>query len=143
MRIFFLVAAAALFLTGCETVSTNPYRWQYAQGHETVCLITSETNAVFIPVLRQALEDKGLIVMEPGVASCAKRLTFSSQFGGWSGIDLQKAQLVLEDAATQTHLIVESTSPAAPLETPVQDGEALIRRLVDRLFPEPSPWNPD
>ena len=138
MKKILVTAAAALMLSGCQSVPHNPYSWQYAAGRETVCLETDAgTDVAFTIPLRQALADKGVTVVESASAGCTKRLAFSAQTGGWSGAEIRKAQLVLTD------IPVENTVSGGMLDTPAGDATTMIRTLVDRMFPDPKPWNPD
>ena len=93
MKKILVTAAAAMMLSGCQSVPHNPYSWQYAAGRETVCLETDAgTDVAFTIPLRQALADKGVTVVESASAGCTKRLAFSAQTGGWSGAEIRKAQ---------------------------------------------------
>lgn len=152
MKKILVTAAAALMLSGCQSVPHNPYSWQYAAGRETVCLETDAcTDVAFTIPLRQALADKGVTVVESASAGCTKRLAFSAQTGGWSGAEIRKAQLVLTDIpadgamapVTGYRVTVENTVSGGMLDTPAGDATTMIRTLVDRMFPDPKPWNPD
>lgn len=152
MKKILVTAAAALMLSGCQSVPHNPYSWQYAAGRETVCLETDAgTDVAFTIPLRQALADKGVTVVESASAGCTKRLAFSAQTGGWGGAEIRKAQLVLTDIpadgamapVTGYRVTVENTVSGGMLDTPAGDATTMIRTLVDRMFPDPKPWNPD
>ena len=153
MQKILFMTVAALVLTGCQTTTHNPYRWQYAGDKQTVCLEMNEGTEVSLMIpLRQALADKGIKVVSddaPGV--CAKRLLFSAEMGGWSGADVKKAQLVLTEVSeegamapvTGYRVTMENTAESGALDAPASDSASVIRTLVDRMLPDPKPWNPD
>ncbi len=153
MHKFLYGAAAALMLAGCQSTTTNPYSWHYAAGEETVCLETEDATDVSLTLpLRQALQDKGVTVVEPGAGvNCTKKLLFSARMGGWSGSEIKKAQLVLTDMrvdggmapVTGYRVTMENTVTSGDLGSPAADSTTVIRTLVDRMFPDPVPWNPD
>lgn len=153
MHKFLLTAAAALVLAGCQSTPSDPYRWHYAAARETVCLETEEATDVALTLpLRQALQDKGVTVVEPAEGvHCTKKLLFSAKMGGWSGAEIRRAQLVLTDMpadggmapVTGYRVTMENTVTSGDLGSPAADSTTVIRTLVDRMFPDPVPWNPD
>ena len=44
---------------------------------------------------------------------------------------------------TGYRVTVENTVSGGMLDTPAGDATTMIRTLVDRMFPDPKPWNPD
>ena len=145
------VLAAAALLTGCQTPSkTTPagYRFGQLDGH-SICLVTEPAHAQLLSLqVRAALEDKGFVVKDvtPEEArTCSPCVRFIAKLGDWTGPRIKSATLQYTSVAggTRTTVSAESMGMQAAFGAPMEDESVLIRTLVDRIFPNPIPWNED
>lgn len=145
------VLAAAALLSGCQTPSQKApqgYRFGQTDGH-SICLVTEPAHAQFLSLqVRAALEDKGFEVKEVSseeARTCSPCVRFIAKLGDWTGPRIESATLQYTHVAGGTRTTVSAESPGtrAAFGAPIDDTSVLVRTLVDRLFPNPIPWNGD
>jgi hypothetical protein len=133
-----LLVFSALLLAGCQTFD-NPYAYSYSnRSDKELCLVRNPANSeAAVLQLKEALREKGFAVREVRAAAfCDSCIRFRS--AGSSQMQIERAELTLEEAGSVKHRVHWEKPDGSQLD--VQDSEQMIRDLVDRMFPEPTPW---
>ncbi len=143
-----LAAAVLVALTGCQSVGGHsPYEYRYAdaEGRE-LCLIVDAhpLDGVTLTLIR-LLEERGFVVREVSCNEddCRQYLKFSYELGGWSGQRISSAKM---ENFRRVHGVkytaeTQDGAPEATFGSPAQDDALMLRMMLDRIFPQPVPWN--
>lgn len=133
-----LLGCSSILLAGCQTAD-NPYAFSYsALADRELCLVRNPANSeAAVLVLKEALKEKGFSVREVRAAAfCDSCIRFRLE--GSSQMQIERSELTLEENGSVKHRVHWEKPDASQLE--IQDSAQMIRDLVDRLFPDPSPW---
>lgn len=126
-------------LAGCSAVpQENPYAYRFSDPvGKTLCLHaeTVSDDAVVLS-LRKELKEKGFEVVETH-SGCGEELTL--QVIPLAGGELRFV-LTLMRTESRPSVSAEQIIPRAD-STEVSAVNMAVDRLVDRLFPDPMPWN--
>ncbi|MCF0253982.1 MAG: hypothetical protein HUK26_06600 [Duodenibacillus sp.] len=142
------LCAAALLLAGCGSAQRNPYAYRYAEDEvPVVCFIAdAKTPAALALQARQAILDKGVMVRDIAsdaqAAECERCVRFDAVTGGWSGMQVSMARMVMTEKGGKVRFAVTlSNTPArAGLMSQESDPAVMMRNLADKLFPVAAPW---
>ncbi len=133
-----VLGCSVLLLAGCQTAD-NPYAYSYSTraGNE-LCLVRNPANSESAVLqLKSALRENGFTVREVRAAAfCDSCLRFRA--AGSSQMLIEQAELTLEEDGAVKHRVQWERTESSRLE--IQDSTQMIRDLVDRMFPEPTPW---
>lgn len=148
VRLFLLTSAVSTLLVGCQS-PVNPAWQQYRYGkseEHSMCLLTTPAEAQGVALrVRAALAEKGFQVLEVNeqqAQSCPRLVRFDAQMGDWAGSRIRSATLTYTRRfnGQEKSSSVQSESQPATFGAPLDDEIIMIRKLVDRIFPQPIAW---
>ena len=144
------LGVVSALISGCQTMDgRSPYQYRFDDpADKSICLFVRDDKLESLGLeVRRALEDKGFRVRDVGVrqlSDCTQCVRFSAKMGGWAGAQLERAHMEYTRRSEGIRHKVSATETCRHVKSlgvPVEDHLPMIRSLVDRLFPDPVPWD--
>lgn len=134
-----LIGFSVALLAGCQTAD-NPYAYSYsARSGGELCLVRNPANSeTAVLQLKAALREKGLSMREVRAAAFCEGACLRFATEGPTQMQIDRAVLSLEEGGAVKHRVHWEKQESTGLV--IQDSTQAIQELVDRMFPEPTPW---
>ncbi len=139
------VLCSLLVLTGCQTADRRAHHYQSAyQSFGSLCLVPQEEHSASLDLLvMQMLRDRGFepVLIENNEVGHSRKCRAKVSFSVTNRADGETMSLTFTDCYTgenyhvSSHIRQPSDSRLEPGSV-LTDRDWVLRRLVDRLFPE-------